>query len=161
VELPFEVSLPHQTSIHQSDRLPILTESSFLAWLTRNRGKRAWSALTICCWKTDIVRTWRRRFEKNRNTLFTFLDHDGIPWNNNNAEHAVKKFALLRDVIGGTCTESGIREYLILLSVCESCNLKGIRFLEFVRSGETSLEGFLARQRSSLAGAARQERGDT
>jgi Transposase IS66 family/RNase_H superfamily len=112
-------------------------------------------------WKTDIVRTWRRRFEKNRKTLFTFLDHDGIPWNNNNAEHAVKKFALLRDVIGGTCTEAGIREYLILLSVCESCNLKGIRFLEFVRSGETSLEGFLARQRSSLAGAARQERGDT
>ena len=40
---------------------------------------------------------------------------DGIPWNNNNAEHAVKKFVLLRDVIRGTCTEGGIREYLILL----------------------------------------------
>jgi hypothetical protein len=110
-------------------------------------------------WKSDIVWTWRKRFEKNRNTLFTFLDRDGIPWNNNNAEHAVKKFALLRDVIGGTCTEAGIREYLILLTICESCNLKGIRFLEFVRSGEVSFEGFLGRRRSSRAGAAPQEQG--
>ena len=41
-------------------------------------------------WKTETVKGWRKRFEKNRETLFTFLDYDGIPWNNNNAEHAVK-----------------------------------------------------------------------
>src|SRR5712691_4015582 len=26
----------------------------------------------------------------------TFLDHDGVPWNNNNAEHAIKAFVPLR-----------------------------------------------------------------
>ena len=112
-------------------------------------------------WKSDIVKAWRKRFEKNRSTLFTFLDHDGIPWNNNNAEHAVKKFALLRQVIGGSCSEASIREYLILLSICESCNLKGIRFLEFVRSGQASFEGFLSRRRSSIAGATPQGPGGT
>ena len=110
-------------------------------------------------WKSDTGKTWRKRFEKNRNTLFTFLEHDGVPWNNNNAEHAVKKFALLRHVIGGSCSEASIREYLILLSICESCNLKGIRFLEFVRSGQATFENFLATRRSSLAGATRQEPG--
>ena len=94
-------------------------------------------------WKSDAVKAWRKRFEKNRKTLFTFLDYDGIPWNNNNAEHAIKKFAFLRHVIGGSSSEVGIREYLVLLSIWESCNLKGIPFLSFLRSGETSLDRFL------------------
>jgi hypothetical protein len=51
-----------------------------------------------------------RRFERNRERLFTFLDHDGVPWNNNNAEHAIKAFARLRNVIGGTSTAKGLRE---------------------------------------------------
>ena len=122
---------------------------------------RFFRALTRRDWKSDGLKTWRKRFEKNRDTLFTFLDHDGVPWNNNNAEHAVKKFALLRHVIGGSCSEASIREYLILLSICESCSLKGIRFLDFVRSGEASFEGFLGRRRSALVGLARQEQGDT
>ena len=42
------------------------------------------------------------RLQKNRNKMFTFLDFDDVPWNNNNAEHAVKAFALLRRVIDGT-----------------------------------------------------------
>ena len=52
----------------------------------------------------------KERFQKNRNRLFTFLEHDGVPWNNNNAEHAIKGFARLRDVIGGCSTELSIRE---------------------------------------------------
>jgi hypothetical protein len=98
-------------------------------------------------WKTEAVKTWRKRFEKNRNTLFTFLDYDGIPWNNNNAEHAVKKFVFLRHVMGGSSSEAGIREYLILLSVYESCEFKGIPFLEFLRSGERTFERFPATPR--------------
>jgi Transposase IS66 family len=50
---------------------------------------------------------------KNRDRLFTFLDHDGVPWNNNNAEHAIKAFARLRNIFGGTSTVKGMREYLI------------------------------------------------
>jgi hypothetical protein len=29
------------------------------------------------------------RLQRNRNKMFTFLDFDDVPWNNNNAEHAV------------------------------------------------------------------------
>jgi hypothetical protein len=40
--------------------------------------------------KSDIVAKYRARFEKNRAKLFTFLDYDGVPWNNNNAGHRCK-----------------------------------------------------------------------
>lgn len=97
--------------------------------------------------------TCAQRFAKNRDKLFTFLKFDGIPWNNNNAEHAIKAFAKLRDVIQGLSTEKSIQEYLILLSVCQTCKYQGLDFLDFLRSGEKDIETFaqLARreQRSS------------
>jgi predicted RecB family nuclease len=89
----------------------------------------------------------RERFEKNRATLFTFLKYDGIPWNNNNAEHAVKPFAMLRNIIKGVTSEKGLKEYLILLSICETCKYRGLDFLDFLRSGEKDLDVFAASQR--------------
>ena len=80
------------------------------------------------------------RLLKNRNKLFTFLDFDGIPWNNNNAEHAIKAFASLRRVIEGKSTEKGLRDYLILLSVCETCKYKNVDFLDFLRSGSKDID---------------------
>jgi hypothetical protein len=41
--------------------------------------------------------------------LFTFLDYDNVPWNNNNAEHAVRAFTRLRNVMI-TSTPKGTRE---------------------------------------------------
>jgi hypothetical protein len=67
-------------------------------------------------YQSEIAVYYQKRFEKNHDKLFTFLDYDGIPWNNNNAEHAIKAFASLRKVIGGLSTEKGIREYLTLLT---------------------------------------------
>jgi hypothetical protein len=80
------------------------------------------------------------RLRKNRNTMFTFLDFDDIPWNNNNAEHAVKAFATLRRVIDGSTTEKGLRDYLILLSLCETCKYKNVDFLHFLRSGSKDVD---------------------
>jgi hypothetical protein len=65
-----------------------------------------------------------------------------VPWNNNNAEHAIKAFASLRQVIKGVTSESGLRNYLVLLSICETCNYQGLDFLDFLRSGETDIADF-------------------
>jgi hypothetical protein len=32
----------------------------------------------------------------------------GVPWNDNNAEHAIKRFVHLRKAIGGSSTAKGI-----------------------------------------------------
>lgn len=89
----------------------------------------------------------KERFEKNRNRLFTFLSHDGVPWNNNNAEHAIKAFARLREILGGVSTEKGLQEYLILLSISQTCEYSGIDFLDFLRSGEKDIHAFAENKR--------------
>ncbi len=43
------------------------------------------------------------------NKLFTFLDYDGVPWNNNNAEHAIKHFAIFRRTMNSGILGIGIR----------------------------------------------------
>jgi hypothetical protein len=92
--------------------------------------------------RSEAANKLKQRFEKNREKLFNFLRFDGVTWNNNNAEHAIKSFARLRDIIGGTSTKKGIEEYLTLLSVAESCKYRGVDFLDFLRSGETDIAAF-------------------
>ena len=106
--------------------------------------ERFYRALSRRDYKTDVAAGYKKRFEKNRDKLFTFLHHDGVPWNNNNAEHAIKAFARLRKVIGANGTPKGVREYLVLLSISETCEYKGISFLDFLSSGEIDLEAFAA-----------------
>jgi transposase len=89
---------------------------------------------------SEVARKIVDRLQKNRDKMFTFLDFDGIPWNNNNAEHAIKAFASLRRVIEGKSTEKGLRDYLILLSVCETCKYKSVDFLDFLRSGSKDID---------------------
>jgi hypothetical protein len=84
---------------------------------------------------------------KYRDKLFTFLDHDGVPWNNNNAENAVKQFASRRKLIGTPFTEAGIRDYLVLLSLYQTLRYRHASFWRFLLSGETDIEAFTARGR--------------
>lgn len=101
-------------------------------------------------YKTERAIKYKQRFEKNRKKLFAFLDYDGVPWNNNNAEHAIKAFAAMRQTIGSASTEQGIREYLVLLSISETCKYKGIRFLDFLLSGHQDIDEFSIRGRRAL-----------
>ena len=86
---------------------------------------------------------FRKRLARWRPKLFTFLDHDGVPWNNNNAENAIKGFATLRQVIGGSSTEKGLKESLRLLSIAQTLRNRNVSFLEFLRSGRVSINEFL------------------
>ena len=105
--------------------------------------KRFYKWLVTRQWQSEVAEKCRQRLEKNREKLFTFLSYDGVPWNNNNAEHAMKAFAALRDVIEGPATPVGIEEYLILLSVSETCRYKNVDFLEFLRSRVKDINAFL------------------
>lgn len=93
--------------------------------------------------KSELTQKYQTRFAKNRNRLFTFLDHDGVPWNNNNAENAIKGFATMRRVIGGSSTEAGLKNSLMLLSICQTLRNKGRSSLDFFHSGATSLKQYL------------------
>ena len=94
-----------------------------------------------------IADKYAKRFQKSGAKMFTFLEYDGIPWNNNNAEHAIKAFARLRRVIEGLSTPKGIEEYLVLLSICQTCKYMGVDFLDFLRSGEKDIQAFAESRR--------------
>jgi hypothetical protein len=77
--------------------------------------------------------------------MFTFLDFDGVPWNNNNAEHAIKRFAKYRRDADGRYTERSLRDYLVLASVFETCEFNNLNVLRFLLSEETTLDGLKGR----------------
>jgi hypothetical protein len=92
--------------------------------------------------ETELMIKWQTRFKKNEGKLFVFLDHDGCPWNNNNAEHAIIPFAKYRTYRDSYFTERTIKEYLMLLSIQQTCKYRGVKFLNFLRSGTKSIEDF-------------------
>ncbi len=93
-------------------------------------------------YRSDVAESYRQRLMKYRERLFTFLAHDGVPWNNNNAEHAVKAFAYYREVADSMITEVGLNQYLVLLSVYQTCKYKGVSFLQFLLSREIDIDVF-------------------
>jgi hypothetical protein len=104
--------------------------------------QRFYRRLDKTTYHSEAAKKWRERFVKNRSGLFTFLSYDGVPWNNNNAEHAIKAFARLRRTIVGLSTAKGIDEYLVLLSICQTCKYSGVDFLDFLLSGEKDVHAF-------------------
>lgn len=72
-----------------------------------------------------------RRHGKN---LFTFLEFDGIHWNNNSAERAIKPSVLVRKNSYGSRSHAGARNHAVLMSVSETCRMRGISFSDFGRS---------------------------
>jgi Transposase IS66 family len=89
---------------------------------------------------TEAGLALKKRIEKNKDRLFTFLEYDGIPWNNNNAEHAVRSFTRIRNIMT-TSTPKGHREYATLLSIQQTLRYRGMDFLEFIRSGRMEIDG--------------------
>jgi hypothetical protein len=88
---------------------------------------------------SDCAIKYQKRFEKYGVRLFTFLDYDGVPWNNNNAEHAIKKFAKYRKAADGRFSERSLGSHLVLLSLVQSCEYKNLPVLRFLLSRATAL----------------------
>jgi hypothetical protein len=75
---------------------------------------RFFRILSEARYASEVAQGYLARFQKGREKLFMFLDHDGVPWNNNNAEHAIKQFAYYRRTCEGHITSVGLQEYLVL-----------------------------------------------
>jgi Transposase IS66 family len=92
---------------------------------------------------SPLADKYKKRFQKSGEKMFTFLDHDGVPWNNNNAEHAIKRFAKYRRDADGRFTARTLEEYLVLASVFETCEFNNVNVLQFLLSKEATLKGLL------------------
>ncbi|WP_366183316.1 IS66 family transposase [Flavobacterium ovatum] len=89
--------------------------------------------------ESDLAISYQKRFIKYKEKLFLFLNHDGIPWNNNNAEHSIKPFAKWRKKVSKSLSKKNIEHHLILLSILQTCKYQGTNFFEFLKSGKKSI----------------------
>jgi hypothetical protein len=92
--------------------------------------------------RSEAAEALRGRLLKYKDKLYTFIRHDGVPWNNNNAENAIKRFAFYREDTVGVLKEKGLSDYLVLLSICQTCRYKGVSFLKFLLSREKDVDAF-------------------
>ncbi|MBI5594050.1 MAG: IS66 family transposase [Deltaproteobacteria bacterium] len=118
--------------------------------LERHSGEvdEFFNVLSALSFRSEPAQALQDRLMKNRNKLFAFIHHNGVPWNNNNAENAIKRFAYYREDTVGIMREKGLNDYLVLLSIYQTCRYKGISFLKFLLSRERDIDRFCAGNRS-------------
>jgi hypothetical protein len=95
----------------------------------------------------DTTARYRKRFERYNESLFSFLENDGVPWHNNAAERALRHLAVQRK-ISGAFSEKGAGNYLRLLSIAQTCRFQRKSFLGFLLSKSTNIDEY--RKRSGV-----------
>jgi predicted RecB family nuclease len=103
---------------------------------------RFFEGIAETTYRSEAAESYRQRLLKCRCKLFTFIEHDGVPWHNNAAEHAVKAFAHYRKVADSMISEAGLAPYLVLLSIQQTCKYKAVSFLKFLLSRQTDIDVF-------------------
>jgi len=74
----------------------------------------------------------RQRLFKQRDHLFTFLDHDAVDATNNLAERQLRPAVISRKLSCGNKTERGARTWEVLTSLAATCRQAGISFADFL-----------------------------
>ena len=114
-------------------------------YLRRHRAvERYFETVIASAPQSEAAQAIRDRLVRYRGKLFTFIDYDDVTWNNNHAENAIKQFAYYREGRVGIMSEAGLKDYLVLLSLYQTCRYKGMEFLPFLLSGECDIEAFAA-----------------
>lgn len=74
----------------------------------------------------------RRRLLKQRDHLFTFLEHPDVPATNNLAERQLRPAVIARKLSCGNKTPAGAHTWEVLASVSATCTQRGESFLDLV-----------------------------
>ena len=69
------------------------------------------------------------------------MEDDGIPWDNNMAERAIRQLAVQRK-ISGTFYKHAAPNYLLLLAISQTCRFQNKSFLKFLLSKEKNIDSF-------------------
>jgi predicted RecB family nuclease len=108
------------------------------------------SHITGISYKTEVTQKYQKRFERYRDSLFTFLSLDGIPWNNNTAERGIRHLAIQRK-ISGAFFEGPASNYLLLLGIAQTCRFQEKSFLKFLMSGGLDVDAFRSGKRLRIS----------
>ena len=79
----------------------------------------------------------RLRIAKQRDHLFTFLDHPDVEATNNLAERQLRPVVISRKLSCGDKTDAGARTWETLASLAATCQQTGTSFVDFVTNALT------------------------
>ncbi|HJT57565.1 MAG TPA: IS66 family transposase [Ktedonobacteraceae bacterium] len=102
---------------------------------------------------SELAIKYQKRFIRYRDSLFTFLQYDGIPWHNNTAERALRHIGR-QQVVSMSLGEAATHEYLRLLGIKQTCRFENKSFFRFLLSGEKDIDQFEKRKTSQTITAA-------
>jgi len=83
------------------------------------------SAIISKSWNDDHVLRLMKRLRRHENELFTFLDHDGVPFDNNHAERSIRPAVILRKNSYGNRRKQGSDCQDVLMSIFRSLRQRG------------------------------------
>jgi hypothetical protein len=89
----------------------------------------------------ETTARYRKRFARYKESLFTYIESDGVPWHNNAAERALRHLAVQRK-ISGAFSEKGGSAYLRLLAIAQTCRFQRKSFLGFLLSKSTNVDEY-------------------
>ena len=90
-------------------------------------------------YKSELADKYQKRFIKYKDSLFTFLQYDGIPWHNNTAERALRHLTKQQQ-ISLVFHEQVTHDYLRLLGIRQTLKFQGKSFYRFLFSNETDID---------------------
>jgi transposase len=82
-------------------------------------------------WVEPHCQRLAKRLKKHKDELFTFLDHEGVKWHNNDAERAIRPMVVARKNSYGSRAIEGAKSRAVLMSVSESAKKRSSNFIEF------------------------------
>ena len=90
---------------------------------------------TLVQWKNpnEILQEIIKKVIRQQPRILTFVEHEGVPSDNNYAERLIRIGVLKRKVSGGSMSAEGANAYAVLLSVYVTCKLRKIPFRKFMK----------------------------
>jgi predicted RecB family nuclease len=101
-------------------------------------------------YKSEVTLKYQKRFVGYRQSLFTFLEHNSIPWNNNMAERCLRHLAVQRKISGTFQGYDSTHDYLLLLGITQTCRFQNKSLLKFLLSREKDIDQFKGSKRKHV-----------
>ena len=100
-------------------------------------------------YKSELCRLYQKRMKRYRDSLFTFMKHDGINWHNNAAENGIRHVCVQRK-ISGSFGGDQFPHYLRMVSIMRTCKLQHKSFFKFLLSKDLDIDLFLSKKKKRI-----------
>lgn len=91
----------------------------------RNRLDERLTELIETPWKNKEAKRLAKRLRRHRNDVFTFLDHENVPFENNHAEREIRPAVIIRKNSYGNRSAQGADCQAVLMSIFRTLKQRG------------------------------------